>query len=380
MEERTEGRDPASFDGARIFPDLSIEGRRPVVVMAARTMPVMTFGISVLEAAGFEVVVETSGQEILAGLVKVRPDLILTEMLLDDMDVVHFCSRVRRHGAGKAIPILVVSDLPHAPTIRKILEDERTDFISTPIQWHVLVFRAHRWISLARKLTALQHREVHRAEVRKARDTALRATTEALQLRNYDTLTGLPNRELFVNSVGLALSQQRRRGGHPLVLFLDIEDFREVNDLIGRNLGDELLKKIAERLQACLREAGAGGGEPDATTGAAARFTGDHFALLVDAAGGRSQAAEFADLLLQRLSEPITVGERRFQLGGRIGVADSADLAGEGEEEMVQRAETAMRYCKEHKGRRVGFFEAFMNELVARRAALTSELRAAIRE
>ncbi len=363
-----------------IFPELTVEGRRPVVVMAARTVPVMTFGTTVLEAAGFDVVVETSGEGILSGLGRVRPDLILTELLLDDMDVVHLCSRVRQDDVGRQVPILVVSDLPHAPTIRKILEDDRTDFISTPIQWHVLVFRAHRWISLARKLSTLEDREVHQEEFREARDTALKATTEVLQLRNYDSLTGLPNRELFVSTVGLALSQQKRRGGDPLVLFLDIEDFREVNDLIGRNLGDELLKLVAERLQGCLRNEDLAATPADGFYGAFARFAGDQFAVLVNAAEGEPAATSLAELLLERLSEPIAVGERQFRLAGRVGIADSADLEEAGEEELVQRAETAMRYCKGQKGKRVVLFESFMNELVAQRLALTSELRTAIDE
>ena len=371
--------DQFDSDDATIFPALTVDGRRPVVVMAARAVPVMTFGTTVLEAAGFDVLVETSGQQILADLKDVRPDLILTELLLDDMDVVHFCTLVRRHGLGRAIPILVVSDLPHAPTIRKILEDDRTDFISTPIQWHVLVFRAHRWISLARKLTALTEREVERAEVREARDSALKATTEVLQLRHYDSLTGLPNRELFVNTVGLALSQQRRQGGRCQVLFLDVENFREVNDLIGRSLGDELLKVVGERLQRCLRaEDSPGPSPPGDGGGGLARFTGDQFAALVHTTGGKEVAASVAERLLRRLAEPITIGDRQFQLNGRVGIADSADLDGEGEEELTQRAETAMRYCKKQRRQRVAFFESFMNELVAQRVALTSDLRAAI--
>ena len=361
-----------------IFPELTLEGRRPVVVMAARTVPVMTFGTTVLEAAGFDVVVETSGEEILSGLGRRRPDLILTELLLDDMDVVHLCSRVREDEVGRQVPILVVSDLPHAPTIRKILEDDRTDFISTPIQWHVLVFRAHRWISLARKLSALEDREVHQEEFLEARDTALKATTEVLQLRHYDSLTGLPNRELFVSTVGLALSQQQRSNSQPLVLFLDIEDFREVNDLIGRNLGDELLKVVADRLQGCLRKADLASSTADDACGAFARFAGDQFAVLVNAVQGERAATGLAERLLQGLAEPITVGEREFRLAGRVGIADSADLDGEGEEELVQRAETAMRYCKGQKSKRIAFFESFMNELVAQRLALTSELRTAI--
>lgn len=379
MDEQHGGMEPGLIGEEAIFPELKIDGRRPVVVMAARTVPVMTFGTTVLEAAGFDVIVETSGEEILAGLTSVRPDLILTELLLDDMDVVHFCSRVRRHGRGKEVPILVVSDLPHAPTIRKILADDRTDFISTPIQWHVLVFRAHRWISLARKLGALQDREVQRDEVREAKDTALKATTEVLQLRNYDSLTGLPNRELFVHSVGLALSQQQRRSSHPAVLFLDIEGFREVNDLIGRNLGDELLKVVARRLQGCLRRRDPlVDAEPEVGGSTFARFVGDHFAVLVDAAGNENAATRVAERLLQKLSEPITVGERQFQLTGRVGIADSADLQGEGEQELVQRAETAMRYGKKQKRQRIVPFESFMNEIVAQRLALTTELRTAI--
>ena len=291
-----------------IFPELTVDGRRPVVVMAARAMPVMTFGTTVLEAAGFDVRVETSGRQILSELTSAPPDLILTELLLDDMDVVHFCSLLRRHGVGRSIPLLVVSDLPHAPTIRKILEDDRTDFISTPIQWHVLVFRAHRWISLARKLTVLRERQVQREEVREARDSALKATTEVLQLRHYDSLTGLPNRELFVNTVGLALSQQQRQGGRSQVLFLDVENFREVNDLIGRSLGDELLKVIADRLQGCLRaEEAPGGADREGGGGALARFAGDHFAALLHTTGGNEVAASVAERLLRRLAEPITI-------------------------------------------------------------------------
>ena len=370
------GTEQDPFRQEAVFPKLTVEGRRPVVVMAARTVPVMTFGTTVLAAAGFDVVVETSGEQILAGMLDVVPDLILTELLLDDMDAVHFCSRVRRQEAGRDVPILVVSDLPHAPTIRKILDDDRTDFISTPIQWHVLVFRAHRWISLARKLTSLRDRDFHKEEVREARDTALKATTEALQLRHYDSLTGLPNRELFVSSVGLALSQRRRRGDHPLVLFLDIENFREVNDLIGRNLADELLKMVAERLQRCLR--GADLPEVIGRGGAVARCTGDQFTVLIDSAGGKRVAIEVAERLLRRLSEPITVGEREFRLAGRVGIADSTDLREEGEEALVQHAETAMRYCKNQKGKRIVVFESFMDELVAQRLTLTSELRTAI--
>jgi diguanylate cyclase (GGDEF)-like protein len=362
-----------------IFPELRIDGRRPVVVMAARSAPIMTFGTTVLEAAGFEVIVESSGEAILGDLPKVRPDLILTEILLDDMDVVHFCARVRKLGAGKAVPILVVSDLPHAPTIRKVLDDDRTDFVSTPIQWHVLIFRAHRWISLARKLTVLQDREVKKEEVQEARDTAFEATTEALQLRHYDSLTGLPNRELFLNSVGLALSQQQRKGGQPLVLLLDIDNFREVNDLIGRTLGDELLTVVAERLGACLRrDDKSSPGQKANLGGSFARFTGDHFAVLIDTTEGKPVATGVANRLLEALSEPISIGEREFRLQGRVGIADSQDLDGANEEELVQRAETSMRYSKEKKGSRVTCFESFMNELAAQRLALTSELRTAI--
>jgi diguanylate cyclase (GGDEF)-like protein len=364
-----------STSASGVFPELTIDGRRPVVLMAARSLPIATFGTSVLKAAGFEVETETSGERILAHWGRLRPDLILAEVLLDDMDVVHFCSRLRQLRMARSVPLLVASDLIHAPTIQKILGDDCTDFIAVPIQWQVLVFRAHRWLYLAKKMQTLQEREMERGEVEEARDSALQASTEALRLRHFDSLTGLPNRELFVSTVGLALRQEQ---SHPHVLLLDIDDFREVNALVGRTLGDELLKVVAKRLRNCLRE-DESTFKSEGERASFARFGGDQFAVLVlGERNSKQKAMEVAARLLRRLADPIMVGERQFRLNGRVGIADSADLGSEGEEVLAQRAETATRYCKQRTGERVAFFESFMNELVVRRMALKDELRTAI--
>ncbi len=349
--------------------------RRPVVLLATRQLQVRAIGTTVLQQAGFRVLVETRGEKMVAELEAARPDLILTDEQLDDMHASQLCSRVRRHSAGATVPILVISDLCQAPALQGVLAEEFTDFISAPLNWKAVTFRIHRWISMARKFRALSDQE---SDLEQVRDSALKASTELLQLRNYDPVTGLPNREMFLSAVGLVLSRSERASGYCAVLHLDIDDFKGVNDVLGRALGDELLRIVAKRLQGCLREGDlvSQAGDQGSMT-SFARLNGDQFAMLLGSVTDRQGATAVADRLLESLSRPVQIQERQFCLAARVGIAD-AHHEEVGEEDLVQRAEIAMRYCKQQKGKASAFFESFMEELVQKKLELKVELRRAL--
>ncbi len=350
--------------------------RSSVVLLATRQLQVRAVGTTVLRKAGFQVETAPNGEAILDEVEKLRPDLILIETTLDDMSAPRLCSRLRALAAGKTIPVLVMSDFSDPRGVQQILAQDLTDVISAPVNWKVLTFRIHRWIAMAKRFQLLDDQDMDFEEVR---ESALKASTELLQLRNYDSLTGLPNREMFVSSLELVLDQCQRSAGYCAVLYLDIDDFQEVNDLIGRSLGDELLRLIASRLQNCLREddlvtqMGDGG-----SLASFARVTADQFAILLSSVPNQAAAQAVAERLLKSLAEPLVIREREFRLSARIGIADSATLDEESEEELLQRAEIAMRYCKQHEGQSSAVFESFMNDLVVKKLEVKAELQKAL--
>ena len=367
---------PDALSSGKLFLDSPTNHHAPLVLIATQQLQVRAIGTTILRAAGFRIATETHGETIVKDLGSLQPDLILTDLELDDMHAGRLCERLRELRHGQNIPVLVISDLVDTEILQQVLTFEFTDVTSAPVNWKVLTFRIHRWISLTRKFNSQSDHELDLAQVR---DSALKASTELLQLRNYDSVTGLPNREMFLSTAGLLLSQNLRSSGYLAVLYLDIDEFKAVNDLIGRSLGDELLRVIAKRLQGCLRD-----GDLVSQVGnegamaSFARLNGDQFAILLSSVQNQDGATAVAKRLLASISRPLTIRDRQFRLAARIGISDSSNIEDESEETLVQRAETAMRYCKQRVGKTYAFFEGFMNELVRKKLELKEELRQAL--
>ncbi len=375
----TPHREQDGEDAAPALPSGETTG--PVVLFATRKLQQRAFGAAILQKAGFRVEAETHGDAVLTAVERLQPDLILTEPELDDMKSAYLVARIRELTPDKTVPVLVISDHPDSAEVREVLTEDFTDFITPPVNWKFLPIRIQRWIGMAKKFRALSDHEL--VDLEQVRDSAVKASTELLQLRNYDSITGLPNREMFLSTTEWVLSQNHRSSGTSAVLYLDIDDFKGVNDLIGRSLGDELLRIVAKRLQGCLREDDlVSQASDEGSMTSFARLHGDQFAILLSSVHDRNAAAAVAQRLLKKLAEPLTIRKRQFRLAARIGIADTSNLdveESEGQEELlVQQAETAMRYCKQGKGQPHAFFEGFMNELVLKKLELKAEIRQAI--
>jgi predicted signal transduction protein with EAL and GGDEF domain len=207
-----------------------------------------------------------------------------------------------------------------------------------------------------------------RAELKVALlEMAVQERTDALSLANleleamvrevteqatHDTLTGLPNRLLFAERAVLALAAARRSGAVPVVMMLDLDGFKEVNDTLGHHHGDLLLNQVAQRLSEVLREsdivARFGSDQPgrqEADT--VARFGGDEFELLLTD-GGAAAGTRVAARIAKALEDPFQLGDFTVGVEASIGIADTSSAAADGPslEELLRQADIAMYKAK----------------------------------
>jgi diguanylate cyclase (GGDEF)-like protein len=190
---------------------------------------------------------------------------------------------------------------------------------------------------LARRLlrrleVAMTEREVFKVEL----ESACRTTEEFRALANHDDLTGLPNRSLFFDRLGLAITRSRRQTSQLALLFLDLDGFKSVNDSLGHGSGDLLLVELAGRVRTSVRAGDT-----------VARFGGDEFVVLLDGVSGARDAARVAAKVLEAVQAPYRLGGHEVSIGASVGLSvypgDGASC-----DELVRSADAAM-YCEKQR-------------------------------
>lgn len=182
----------------------------------------------------------------------------------------------------------------------------------------------------------------------------------------HDSLTGLPNRALFLDRLQQALDRSSREGVLHAVLFVDLDYFKIINDSLGHKAGDQLLTVVAERLRACLRPADT-----------AARLGGDEFVVLLDNVMGVDDAISVAERITEALGVPIELGERQVVVGTSVGIALSEDHESQ-PDVMLRNADVAMYEAKKEGKGRYKVFDPGMIAQALRRLELENDLRRAI--
>ncbi len=197
--------------------------------------------------------------------------------------------------------------------------------------------------------------------------TALKSLEEQLTHQAlHDPLTKLGNRVLFRDRVEHAINRIKRTQAPIAVLFLDLDNFKSVNDSLGHAAGDELLVKVTERLQACLR-----------TSDTPARFGGDEFAVLLEDMERADQAAMIAERIRLVLCTPFTIAGSETFISTSIGIATTT-TANETPEELLRNADVAMYLSKSNGKDRYTIFENEMHDVLIKRVQLESDMRSAI--
>ena len=197
--------------------------------------------------------------------------------------------------------------------------------------------------------------------------TEQRVATQRLEFQAYhDTLTLLPNRLLFIDRLNVALAQSRRRRGSVAVFMLDIDRFEAFNASLGRGMADRLMRAVADRLNATLRE-----------EDSLARFAGDEFVFFVSDNGRGTEAALVAQRVLAAMAEPFNVGGRTIELTASIGISISGNDAADADS-LIRFASSAMYRAKEYGRNLYQFYDDSFNARTLERLALVSSVRRAL--
>ncbi len=196
-----------------------------------------------------------------------------------------------------------------------------------------------------------------------------RAEERIFHMAHHDTLTGLPNRSLICDRLEQSLAHAERNKESVLVAFIDLDSFKLVNDTLGHNAGDELLKEVAQRMVGCVRR--------EDTVG---RFGGDEFVLVLPHVHDDPQVlAPLLNKILEAVVQPIVLEEQKMQVSCSIGVAvyprDGLDS-----DTLMMHADAAMYRAKESGKNNCQFYTREMNAGLEEKLALTEGLRKALEE
>jgi len=199
------------------------------------------------------------------------------------------------------------------------------------------------------------------------------------EVTDFDPLTGLANRTRFLGHLKQAVSTAQRRQRMLSVLYVDLDNFRRVNDVLGHIVGDEMMRSVAQRLQEILRRdaRAAGAVLPDVTADDIARLGGDQFVVLLHDIGDPQEASAVAALLTRPLTSPAPVEQSPVTLTASVGIAiypnDSAD-----EEELFRHSGIAMYNAKRQGRGQFAFFGHAMSDGAQTRFSLERQLEAAL--
>ena len=326
-----------------------VKREKPLALLVCSGAAESGVGDEALQAAGFIAHTSPSPADAMGLFETLAPDVVVVEA--GDKQALAVCSAIRLLPAGIGTPILVATSLDDVESATEAYDSGATDVIGTPINPVVLSYRLKRLLR------------------------ARRVEEKIRNLAYYDGLTGLPNPALFWDLLGQALSHKAH--SRVAVILLDVDHLKGVNDSLGRQAGDALLREVAARLQACLRRSDYVARQLD-TSHAVARQGGDEFIIMLTDSGDEEDLATVCLRILDSMTQPFTLGSQEVFATASIGVSVSpAD--GTEVETLVQRAETALYSAKRGGGNTFKLYTEGMNNALVKRFDIERNLRQALK-
>ena len=221
-------------------------------------------------------------------------------------------------------------------------------------------------LQLSLEFSLLRMCECFEAERNRTDDELSRREEELAFLATHDALTGLPNRTLILDRTEQMLARSRRRKTPAAALFIDLDNFKDINDTLGHGAGDELLKAVAARLDGATRDADALG-----------RLGGDEFVVISEELSLAAGPELVAERLLDALSHPFRIGPEETRVTVRASIGIAMAEAGSAED-LLRKADIAMYRAKWDGRNRYAVFEAGMQETMRNRVELEMDLREAL--
>ncbi len=306
-----------------------------------------------LEEAGFNVLHVGGTEEALRSLDENAPDIVIAGLHKDSREAdLDFLRAARR----EPMPLVVVTAVELAELAELAFESGATDV----------------WPANASPTMLRQRLGFLAAAARAFRELC----RQSQSLANHDSVTGLPNRHVFLDMVRRTLQQSQRQSRSVAVLLLDIDRFKEVNESLGYSAGDTLLRDVAERLVHCLRKADVVARESDCKI---ARRGGDEFLFLLNDVSEAHHAASAARRLLEALRLPFRVEGKDVHITASIGISMSRNVDATADD-LLRQAEIAMYSSKDSGRNAFQFFDEPMHAAVVERFEMENHLRRALTE
>ncbi|MCC5634522.1 EAL domain-containing protein [Nostoc sp. CHAB 5844] len=337
---------------------------------------------SLLARKGYNVRKALNWQMALTACRTVLPDLILLDIMMPEVDGYEVCKRLKTWDLTADIPVIFISALDDVFDKIKAFRLGGVDYITKPFDFEEVVVRVQNQLELRaarleilRLNTELEQRvkcrtlELENALQKLQGEIASRQQLQdkLLDIVLHDSLTGLPNRVLFLSKLGKALNLARENINYQFaVLYLDCDRFKVVNDSLGHIVGDELLIAIADRLKLCLN--------PSNTL---ARLGGDEFGILLENLTDISSATQVAELILQQLSITFKLSRHEVFMNASIGI-NWGNKDYEKPEYLLRDADTAMYRAKAQGKARYKVFNPEMYQEAIQLLEIENDLRKAI--
>ena len=297
---------------------------------------------SVLEREGYQVEQGVNGREAIKLFESLKPNIIIMDAMMPIIDGFEACKQIKALDSAKDVPILITTALENEQSVDLAYQSGAADFIPKPINLSVLRQRVKRLLD---KQSADDHVQ---------------------KLAYVDGLTGLPNRTAFVEQFEQELGHAKRVDSALAIFFIDVDQFKNINDSLGHEAGDVLLKAMAGRLSGCIRSGDV-----------LARLGGDEFIVLLSHIKGNKTAEKVAKSMLHVLKEPFVIGTNEVVVGVSIGISISPD-DGVSKDNLLKHADTAMYKAKASGRNTYRFYAKEMSETLEERMLIEADLRKVI--
>ena len=322
-----------------------------------------------LESEGMRILEAKDGYEALELVANNAPDFVFMDVDMPGISGIETCRRLRARDDAADVPVLIVTGADDQETIDLGFEAGATHYITKPLNWPLLGRLVKYMLRSAENLQELKAKEDH-----------LR------YLAYFDHLTDLPNRRSFTEQLRRNLVNCEKTKGQVGLIMIDIDHFKRINDSIGHERGDIVLKRIASKLQTCAAEMG-----PIATAfpGARREYPADAFALEIARPGGDEfslivrnpedldQLMDIAEHVIDCLSEPIQIPGHTLVITPSIGIAMAPDH-GRVPEELLIRADAATYAAKAEGRQRARLYDTTIADDSAMELAIEEGLRQAL--
>ena len=308
---------------------------------------------SFLEEEGYNqfILVENS-TEAVKTLEEKHPDVLLLDLVMPEVSGFDILSEVRSHPKLKHLPILILTAATDTETKLNALELGATDFLAKPVDSSELRLRIR---------------------------NTLAAKAYLDQLAYYDSLTKLPNRQLFLERSEWTLKEAKRHNYHCALLQIELDNFQRISDTVGLSAGDEILCEITSRIQKMIRETDVLGHVSDKTADDMQlfRFSGSVFSLLLDHITNADDAAHVAERILQIIKEPLHLQNVDLFVTASVGIAvypiENVEFSA-----LLRLASSAKDYAKNKGGDTFQFSSESINSMYAKRLSIETKLLKAL--